>query len=379
MRTAGADAGRDAVAEARRVVGLYGDPTASWSILIEARLRARASSAQVRDRLAALVGQHPHLGLPPDVLSPDEQSWDRARADFADRPYTSRQPLIRVAVGERAPRLLLAAHHGAVDGFGLLALLGAALDAPVRSGAAGLGERPARHGFLTSAALRLGEALWAPPGRVAGQGGAAHEAGDALAAADWPAGHAGHAGSGGHVGSAGLVAATARAVRRWNRRHGVPSRRIVAALGASRRPGAQLAPDRRTAFLRLRLGPRPELADVQRLLAETPPEPDFPGSGSRLPRLAIRALSHRLGATFLASHLGVVATGGRMGTGDSAGTSGLVESLAFYPTASGRHGLAVGAATCGDTTTVTARARRTGFNPTAAQELLTMIAEEATR
>ncbi|MGH3646398.1 MAG: hypothetical protein ACRDTM_04360, partial [Micromonosporaceae bacterium] len=164
------------------------------------------------------------------------------------------------------------------------------------------------------------------------------------------------------VGSAALAAATARAVRDWNQRHGVPTRRVVTALGASRRPGTALTPDRRTAFFRLRVPDGADAATVRELLAHTPPEPDFPESRHSPLRPVIRALSSRLGATFLVSNLGPVTT------------PAPVTGLAFYPTATGRAGIAVGAATCGDTTTITVRARRTAFDEAAA-DLLHLITD----
>jgi hypothetical protein len=78
--------------------------------------------------------------------------------------------------------------------------------------------------------------------------------------------------------------------------------------------------------------------------------------------LGIRALAPRLGSTFLTSNLGVV-------------TAAPVESLAFYPAASGRSGVAFGAATVGDTTTVTTRARRRDFDRDAAARLLSLLVD----
>jgi hypothetical protein len=47
--------------------------------------------------------------------------------------------------------------------------------------------------------------------------------------------------------------------------------------------------------------------------------------------------------------------------------------LAFYPTASGRSGIAAGASTIDRATTVTLRARRTSFDHASAAALLSMI------
>jgi len=313
--------------------------------------------AQLSTRLAATVAAQPCLGNPPVVRTAPESSWPDVLADFADRRYADAEPLVRVAVSDGTPsRLLIAAHHGAVDGFGLLALLGLALDAPIASNAHGIGDRPAARSFLRASAVRLAEAVFTPPSRAA-TSTPAGAVGDAMVAVELPAVRA---------GTATLTVATAAAVRAWNDDHGVATPRVVAALGASRRPGSALAPDRYTAFFRLRVPPGADPATVRRLLAEIAPEPDFPPSRSRTARPLIRALSHRLGATFLASNLGVVRT------------LAPVESLAFYPAPSGRQGLAIGAVTCGDVTTVSVRARRTGFADGAAERVLKLVVERLT-
>ncbi len=344
----------NAVDAARRVVGLYGDPTVSWSILLEARLAEPVDPDQVAARLTDAAQRHPHLGEPPTVRLVSPTGWTAARADFADRPYGDSEPLVRVAAG--ADRLLVAAHHGALDGLGLLALLGIALGVPITSSARGIGARPAARGFLTSSVLRLLEALFVPPSRAAASrpDTLPEPDGDALATVDLPASRA---------GSAALTAATARAVRAWNQRHGVTTPRVVAALGASRRPGDALAPDLCTAFYRLQVPSGADTATVRRLLDQTAPEPDFPCTDSTFARPVIRILTNRLGATFLASNLGVVRT------------DHSVRSFAFHPVASGRAGIAVGAVTCADTTTVTVRARRTSFDDAAATDILRLIVD----
>ncbi|MGH3731250.1 MAG: hypothetical protein ACRDTU_21260, partial [Micromonosporaceae bacterium] len=241
------------------MVGLYGDPSVSWSILLEARLREAVDPAAVRTRLTAAVATHPHLGLAPAVRVVPAADWHAVRTEFADRRYADSEPLIRVATGDDV--LLLAAHHGVVDGFGLLALLGLALDVPVVSSATGIGDRPAARTFASSAANRLMEALFAAPSRAASSQTTRLD-GDAIAVARMLATPA---------GTAALTSAAARAVRTWNHRYGVPTSRVVAAVGASRRPGTRLHPDRRTAFLRLRVPPGASAETVRRLLDHTPP------------------------------------------------------------------------------------------------------------
>ncbi|MEU0795374.1 hypothetical protein ABZ342_35375 [Amycolatopsis sp. NPDC005961] len=327
---------------AHRVVGLYGDPTVSWSILLEADLGTAAPEPEkLRARLAAAVQQYPHLGAVPEIERADDLPATRDR--FASAPYERTAPLLRVAVGEST--LLVAAHHGALDGLGLLSLLGILLDVPVSSGAKGIGERTGGKPFALSAVQRLAEALFAPPGRIT-PGRRAEAAGDVFAARHEPLLR---------LGAAGFVAAAARATAAWNRAHGARTARVVAALGASWRSGAAPEPVHDSAFFRLRLRPG---ADVAAVLGNQLPEPDFPARSSKLARLGTRLLASRLGSTFLVSNLGVVSTGDT------------VRSLAFYPAASGRSGVAFGAATTGGTTTLTVRARRKDFDAAAAGRLL---------
>lgn len=331
---------------AHRVVGLYGDPTVSWSILLEADLGAAAPEPEkLRARLTAASRQYPHLGAVPEIVRATPADLPAVRDRFASAPYGRTEPLVRVAVCAEGPTLLVAAHHGALDGLGLLSLLGILLDVPVSSGATGIGERAGGKPFALSALQRLAEALFAPPGRITPD--REHEAaGDVFAAHHEPRLR---------LGAAGFVAAAARATEQWNRAHGARTARVVAALGASRRSGAAPEPVHDSAFFRLRLG---RGADAAAVLAAQAPEPDFPARSSRLARLGTRLLASRLGSTFLVSNLGVVSTGDT------------VRSLAFYPAASGRSGVAFGAATTGGTTTVTVRARRKDFDAPAADRLL---------
>jgi hypothetical protein len=333
---------------AHRVVGLYGDPTVSWSILLEARLVSVLEPAKAAERLEAAVGMHAHLGAAPAVETVPYEELSLVRERFAATPYERGAPLIRVAVCTDVPTLLIAAHHGALDGLGLLAVLGFALDVPISSAAKGIGTRTAEHSFLASAFRRLVEALFAPPARICPDR-VVPEPGDVFDARHEPKAR---------IGSAALVAAAACATERWNREHGAPAKRVVAAVGASCRSGEAPVPEHGSAFFRLRLRSGPDAEDVGQLLATNPPEPDFPARSSRIMRLGTRLLASRLGSTFLVSNLGVVSAGDA------------VRSLAFYPAASGRSGVAFGAATVGETTTVTIRARRKDFDGLAARQLV---------
>lgn len=338
----------DAAEHARAAIGLYGDPDASWSIVLEAELTDAVDRETVAKRLAAAAAAHPNLGLPPVPLAVPAADWARVRGEYSDRAFGPDEPLVRVAVGTDVPRVVVAVHHGAVDGLGLLALLGIALDTPVRTEAAGVFGRPAVVSFPRSALARLREAVFAPPTRV-------HPTGDGTGSGDILLAE--------HLpriafGTAKLTASAAEATRSWNAEHGTRSDRVVAGIGASRRAGAAPAPDLSSTFFRLPLGTSTDEGAIRALLARAAPEPDFPRSASGLARRVIRVLASRLGSTFLASNLGVVHAGDQ------------VRALSFHPAASGRSGVAFGAVTVGDTTTVTLRARRRDFDQTAAADLL---------
>jgi hypothetical protein len=334
---------------ARTVVGLYGDPTVSWSIILEARLLSFVDPLSARERLCAATRTYPHLGAPPRIEPIVAADLPVVRERFAAAPYGRGEPLLRVAVCADEPVVLIAAHHGALDGLGLLAVLGITADVPISSGASGIGTRTADRSFVASAVKRLGEAVFAPPARIAPTAAGSNVAGDVFATR-----HETRIG----LGAAALVAAAARVSERWNRAHGEKAVRMVAAVGASCRSGAAPLPEHDSAFFRLRLNREPSAEDVRALLAATSPEPAFPARSSRIARLVTRSLAGRLGSTFLVSNLGVVSAGDA------------VRSIAFYPAASGRSGVAFGVTTVGGTSTFTVRARRKDFGASAAAELV---------
>ena len=279
-----------AVSRARAVVGLYGDPTVSWSIALDVVLSepvAADLAAGLDLRCSALTVDNPGLGTPPTPVRFDDEAAADVLARFLDTPYGDHDPLVRVAQSDRQDRLLVAAHHGAVDGLGLLAVLSLLLGDDVMSTARGIGDRASTVGFIRSSVTRLVEALMMPPTRLAADpaqapgeprgrqphGTAARMPGDVTAAVDLPPTR---------VDTARSVAAAARAVARWNRTHRAPADRLVAAIGASRRDGSAARPDRDTAYFRLRLPPVADAdadahaATVARLLGATSPEPTFP-------------------------------------------------------------------------------------------------------
>ena len=333
-----------AVKDAHEVVGLYGDPDTSWGIAIDLGVRD-LDAERVPERLAALCDAHPHLGASPRMEVVDEQEWARRRAALAYERYLD-PALLRVAVRADGTGLAVGAHHGAVDGLGLVAVAAAALGRPLRTGAQGIGDRPARTGFVRSSVARLGEALVDPPPRFAGRG--ENSPGEDLSEATRPVVRR---------GTAHLAVAAARVFR--ERGHvGVP----LLVVGASRRVGPVPEADRQTAYLRLRVQDGDGPDHVRRNLAVVVPEPDFPATSVRGigPRVA-HLLRRRLGATALLSNLGPI--------------EGAVDSVAMFPACSGPRAVALGLASTASTTTLSLRTRRTDFTGDEHAGLLAELAE----
>ncbi len=336
---------------AHEAMAFAGGANVSWSVVLEARLARVPSAAQIRDRLwTTLPVRHPELAVPlPDPIAVDGTRLDAVRAALAERPYAADEPAIRVAVVHaEQPVLMLAAHHGALDGLGLVGLLGLVLGEPVRSSVRGLAERRPRRSFARAVLGRTAEALFTPPARVA-PAVQVPDKGDVLVA---------HRLERPIPSAAALLTAATRAVRGWNADRGGEPERLVVAIGASRRDGDEPSLERRAAYLRLRLDAIPD-DGFRALLRRAAPEPIVERPGRLAPVAALgRPLARRLGSTLLLSSLG-----------DVSGPAGL-EGLAFFPVAHGRSGVSLGAAGHGPASTLTFRARRSDFDPAAAQQLL---------
>lgn len=351
------EAAAASVARARAVVGLYGDPDASGSIAIDVRFGSAQDVTGVPAAATRLAADYPHLGA---GATPSSIPGDDARSvlsQLLDEPYGDHAPLLRVAVTPAGDRLIVAAHQGAVDGLGLLAVVATLLGRPLTSSARGVGAAAAGRGLLRASALRLAEAVVAPPARLAREvsatDGSGHR-GDVTAAQALPALH---------TDTAAAVSAAARAVTAWNHRQGARRRPLVVAVGVSRRSGARAAPDRDAAYVRLRLGSALDERFVRRRLQSARPEPAFPErSVSPVTAASLRILRRRLGSTLLLSNLGSVA-------GPQA-----PHSIAFYPAATGRQALAVGLTSTPTATTVTVRAPRADLGQGAAYELAAAVA-----
>lgn len=342
---------RDSVRRAREVVGLYGDPTATWGIGLELLFEAPVDVAGADLRLADLVARHPHLARPPRVEVVADESWrgrrERALADaFGDDGH-----LVRVLASADHRRIFVAVHHGACDGFGMLAIAEEVAQAGLRPHARGLGTRASTRSFLVSGVLRVLEALFRPPLRVRGHG-ATDVAGDRVdLATTRPL----------KVGSAEICCAFAQTYDGWPRRGAPGRRRLLVMLGASRREQGTMAPDRQTGFLRLPLRPGETPEEARRRLAEIPPEPDFPEtSAGGVGPLVTRVLRNRLGATATLSNLGLVTGAG-------------LESVAVYPNINGPHAVGMGVVSTPQATTVTLRVRRAEFSQEESDRLLAQM------
>jgi hypothetical protein len=336
-----------AVARAHEVVGLYGDPDTSWGIALDLGV-ADVDPHEAADRLAQMCADHPHLGAAPAVAIAASTEWAPRRALLASAAYES-DSLLRVLVRQDGHRLAIGAHHGAVDGLGLVAVAAAALGQPLRTLARGIGERQARSGFVRSSLRRLGEALVDPPPRFGGRGepGPSEAPTEDLSELTRPLVAR---------GTAHLAAATAQA---FGDRGTQGSPLVV--VGASRRADAVPAPDRQTAYVRLRVPAGATPAQVRQALVATAPEPDFPTTSARgLGPWVTRVMRRRLGATAVLSNLGRI--------------EGPVESVAMFPACSGPRAVAIGLASTASSTTLSLRTRRSEFSRAEHAELLADLA-----
>jgi hypothetical protein len=344
-------------------MALSGHPDVSWSILLEAGVADALDPDTVAGRLRAAFGSSPHLGRPPPVRSILPDDIPAALRMFANRPYEDGESVARVGVWAKPPTILLAAHHGALDGLGLVALLGVVLDAAVSSSARGIGSIRPGHGFVRTASSRLWEALVDRPSRIAPVRTGVRRTetgGDLLLAA--PVG-----GTTRTLGTATLVAAAVAAIERWNAEAGAPSGRVAVAIGASRRPGSAPTLEERSAYLRLHAASS-DPAHLRALLRDARPQAGaarFRGATAIdrvVPASLKRALSDRLGSTLLVSNLAQLKGAG-------------LRSAAFYPVAHGVSGVALGAARVEDTTTITIRARLKDFDAEGARRLLGCVVD----
>ncbi len=321
------------------------DPGVLWWVGLTATVEAPLAPDAALGRLRALAEARGWPG-PTGVATGDDPI--RVLADLCTQPP---DPPVRVGLVGR--HVVLAGQHSHVDGLGMLALLGAATDRSVTSAARGIGEREERGGVAAGSLRRLGEALLAPPARVAGPrtaGGAADPDRIVVRALD------------GTVSAADLVLAGAAGIAAYNRTHGVPTRRVAVAVGASRRGGAEIEAANRSALLRLRRVERMTPDQVRDALRSARPEPDpSTAGGGRLVGAAmatgLRLLAPRLGSTLLVSHLGTVTAPG-------------IGEVLLHPVTAGGSGLSLGAGDDGTRTLLSLRARARTHDDDALEEIL---------
>ena len=348
----------DPVLRARESASLIGHPDQRWSIVLHARLAAPLEPEVVNARIAAELDHRVELGPSPTAATVASSDLDRTLVALAEEPYVAGESVLRAAlVPAPDPGVILAAHHGALDGLGLIALLAVVLGEPVLTSARGVSPDSRGGGrFATLVARRTAEALFHPPTRIAGQPPAGRRAGECLAERSVPV----FAG-----GTAGLTAAAVRTVMSWNREHGADAQRVAITIGASHRPGSEPTLDNRAAWLRIhvRCGDEEHVASTLRAAPSLPVGPSrhrLEGAG----RLATRLLSRRLGSTLMVSNLGTI-------TGPSA-----LQSVSFYPVTHGKRAVALGATTVGNRSTLTLRAEAQDFDAISLERLLRSVSEE---
>lgn len=349
--------GYHAWSRAREVVGLYGDPHTTWKIALELGLAEALDRRQANQRLEELFARWPHLGLVPTVQVVPDEDWVQERQRVAASPNRADGLLVGVLSSASGHKVLAVAHHGLIDGLGLVALAGAVIGRPVVSHAQGIGDLSSPDTFLRSGLRRLGEALFRPPPRFAPHRPVAPTGGESLRTRTIERADA---------GSAELCSSLVKVFAAWvgsedsSRESGLP----VVALGASRRQAGVHVPDRQTAFLRLRLDPTWSATRVREALREAAPEPDFPETTARgLGPLVTGLLRNRLGATAQVSNLGVLEAEG-------------LTYAAMFPAVNGPRAVAVGMASAGTTTSVTVRTRLGEFSAADTDDLLQRIVHE---
>lgn len=253
-----------AVRQARNVVGLYGDPTVTWSIALGVELQEPLTCAAVAERAAHLWPLWSHLGPLPQVERARPDDWTACRARLLDTPYGDCDPLVRIALSSDGHQLLVAVHHGAVDGLGMVGLVGALTGVELTSSARGIAAASEPRGFWRRSLERVAEAVFRPPARLGPTRRVSQHHGDWVEVLVLPQLSG---------GTTRLVAAVTRAGTAWR---GRTRRRTVISLALSTRPGApRPSPDRATAYGRI-VVPDGRDDEVAARLRALVPEPAFP-------------------------------------------------------------------------------------------------------
>lgn len=329
------------------MTGWVADPGIGWRILLTARLAGPPDHADVADRLAAITAVQ-EWPAPPPLRARDDLTALQRELVLADPA-----PLL---VGVSGARLVLSAHHSAVDGLGLLVLLDRLGAGTVRSSARGVGARTTTGGTARTTARRLREALLHPPARVSPPPGVLAGTGDVLVERTLPGTHR----------TAVLVDAAARAIVTHEHVRGRTAAHVAIAVGAVRdQPTDASAPVAdRSVLLRLTdvedLGADGIAAALATAPVQTPPAGGGNPLLARATAVGLRALAPRLGSTLLVSHLGEVTAPG-------------VRGLSFHPVTAGGTGLSLGAVGHEGTTTLSLRGRASAWNDNGLEQLLEAV------
>lgn len=354
-RTTSLQKNEAALQRAREVVGLYGDPDVTWGISLEVSFDAPVDLTGAAPRLAAMVGEHPHLGPVPTVRLVEAQEWERVREESASADFSDGR-LVRLLASSDSRTFFVTAHHGVCDGLGLAAIVSALVGRELTSSARGVGERRSSRGFLRSSVVRLGEALVNPPARFGGSQDPAR--------VDEPESLLQESATLRKANGTTVCAALIRIYASWPRGNSGGGRRFLVVMGASRRAPGESAPDRRTAYLRIPLKLGWDEARVAAAIRAVEPEPDFPEtSAGGIGPMVMRALKNRLGYTVNVSNLGVMTGAG-------------LESVAMFPAVNGPQAVGIGVASTPRRTTVSVRTRRSDFSDAEARLLLRRIIDE---
>lgn len=324
------------------------DPAIGWRILLTAGLPAAPDRPDLADALASIATHQDWPAPPPLRVHDDLRALQRALVAAAPDP---------LVVGLCGSHLVLSAHHGAVDGLGLLVLLERLGAGPVRSSARGVGARTTTGGAARTTTRRLREALLHPPARVTPPPGVLAGTGDTLVQRSVPGSHR----------TAALVDAATRAIVAHERSRGRTAAHVAIAVGAVRAQPADVASAPvadRSVLLRLTDVERLDADDIAEALATAPVQTP-PSSGgnpllARATAAGLRALAPRLGSTLLVSHLGEVSAAG-------------VQGLSFHPVTAGGTGLSLGAVGHDGTTTLTLRGRASSWNDNGLEHLLEAV------
>lgn len=332
------------------------DPRIGWRILLTARLRDAPDPAALHEALAGLCTAQ-------SWAAPGPVRTAGSLTDLYDALVApAREPVL---VGRHEDRLVVSAHHSAVDGLGLLTVLDRLGFGPVATTARGVGDRGDTGGLARTAGSRLAEVAVRPPARVTPTGPARGGPGDVLVRGQVPGSHR----------TAALVHAATRAVMARETAHGRRPRHVAIAVGAARSQEPDAPVRDRSVLLRLRDVERLDLPQIAQMLrtapVQTPPvaaraRPWTPAL-DRLTTAGLRVLGPRLGSTLLVSHLGDV-------------TASRVADLSFHPVTAGGSGLSLGAVGLDGSTTLTLRARAAAWTDDGLEQLLeaviSLLAEE---